>query len=61
MATKLELELDRGVDDPADVLEQRKAATKLYLDQLNWRVPRWKANSERYNEPDKQHPKKDTY
>jgi len=52
MPAQRELLLDRGVDDPADVLEQRKAATKLYLDQLVKVVT---------NEPDKQHPKKDTY
>tara|TARA_R100001086_G_scaffold207753_1_gene123575 strand:- start:307 stop:465 length:159 start_codon:yes stop_codon:yes gene_type:complete len=52
MATKLELELDRGMDDPADVLQERKTATQRYLDQLRKVV---------MNEPDKQPPKKDTY
>ena len=52
MTAKLELLLDRGVDDPADVLEERKAATQRYIDQLRKVV---------MNEPDKQPLKKDTY
>jgi hypothetical protein len=52
MSDRRQLLLDRGVDDPADVLEERKTATQRYLDQLRKVV---------MNEPDKQHPKKDTY